>query len=506
VEPAKAIDIAKEFYLLPILDHQAVIIDGREARLLQLAAATAGGPDARESADIRENPEYLKEAVSAATEASAKDLAKLTLDVVWVMDTTVSMKPFIAKTLDVIREASQRMAGQPDAARFGVWGYRDPVNMVPGIGYTTKNYTPQLLPIDGFVDALASVEVTPVDSVDFEEDVFSGVDEALRNTAWRKDALRVLVLVGDAPGHNVGHPWNVSRQGPDTLRSLADDRGIFVYALHVKSPRFKRYHGAAERQFTALAKNPGMTESAYVGVDAGDLQSFAAATAAVTDAVLSALEQASAGQAPPAPVQADAGKAPEAKTADPATEARAKAGSMVRAAMVRWIGSESRAKAPRDVVAFALDKDLLNPATQSMGVRVLLSKRQLDTLYKVSRDVLAAGEEGQFTGLDFFESLRATAAAASRDPDRIANATSMVETGLVPEFLDGLPYTSRLMGLTADLWMSWSIDEQDEFLAELGSKLAAYEAIHDSPDGWVALSPGAEPDDHVYPLSIDLLP
>ena len=50
------------------------------------------------------------------------------------------------------------------------------------------------------------------------------------------------------------------------------------------------------------------------------------------------------------------------------------------------------------------------------------------------------------------------------------------------------------------------MDEQDEFLSELEAKIKAYQAIHDSPEGWIGLNKGDDPDDHVYPISLELLP
>jgi hypothetical protein len=141
-----------------------------------------------------------------------------------------------------------------------------------------------------------------------------------------------------------------------------------------------------------------------------------------------------------------------------------------------------------------------------MEVRLLINKRQLDSLKTVLSEVMAAGRRGQIGGEDFFAALQATAASAARDPNMIKNAQTMAQTGLIPEFLTGLPYKSRLMSLSNDLWMRWSIDEQDEFLAELDARIKAYQAIHDRPEGWVAMNRGDDPDDHVYPISLDLLP
>ncbi len=176
VEPKQAVDISSQFYLLPILSFEEMEIDGREGRLLNIAAATAGGSDARESTDISQNIEYLDTANQEASDVNAEVLKQMKMDVVFVSDTTVSMRPYIKATLDVIKQVAQELGADPTTAqslRFGIWGYRDPVDKIPNIGYTTNNYTPALLPVNEFVNVLSQVDVTKVDSDDYAEDVFS---------------------------------------------------------------------------------------------------------------------------------------------------------------------------------------------------------------------------------------------------------------------------------------------------------------------------------------------
>ena len=141
-----------------------------------------------------------------------------------------------------------------------------------------------------------------------------------------------------------------------------------------------------------------------------------------------------------------------------------------------------------------------------MEVRLLINKRQLDSLTTVMNGVMKAGVMGQISGRDFFDSLQAVPAIAARDPNQIKNAKTVAQTGLIPEFLIGLPYQSQLMAMTNELWSSWSNDEQDEFLDELNAKIKAYQAIHDNPDGWVVLNKGDDPDEYVYPICLELLP
>lgn len=529
VEPKQAVDISKQFYFLPILNFQQIELEGREGRLLQLAAATATNPEARQSTDLQENPGYLAQATQETAVAGNQVLQQLKVDVVFVMDTTVSMRPYIKSTLEVIKGVAKGITEDPILAEsiyFGAWGYRDPVDQIEGIGYTTYNYTPELQSVDKFIETLSQVEVTKVDSVDYPEDVFSGIADALAKTTWTPGAMRVMVLLGDAPGHKLGHKYNVSGQNPSSLRTLANDTKVYLFALHVKEPRAKRFHTEAEEQFRALSRNKGMgQDSAYFAVSSRDMTAFAQAAADLTGSLNVMLAQAKQGkvmagpvapQQPPAAalssgelgaLQPEAPVAGKAETqADDSQKARDLAYQMLKAALVEWIGQQTGAKAPRDIVAWAVDKDLLEPAIPSMEVRLLINKRQLDSLKTVLSEVMAAGRRGQIGGEDFFAALQATAASAARDPNMIKNAQTIAKTGLIPEFLTDLPYKSRLMSLSNDLWMRWSIDEQDEFLAELEARIKAYQAIHDRPEGWVAMNRGDDPDDYVYPISLDLLP
>lgn len=542
IEPKKAVDISEQFYLLPILDFESIEIDDREGRLVKFAAVTGGGPDARKKSDIRVDNDYLVEALGESTRVDEKILRQLTVDLVWVMDTTVSMRPHIAKTIEVINNASTQITQDKELSEsihFGIWGYRDNLEGIPDIGYTTKNYSPELQTIDKFKDTLAMVKVTTTDSVDYEEDMFSGMNDAINSTKWTPNAMRLIVLVGDAPSHELGHEWNLSKSDENTLHELAKDNAIYIIAIHIKEPRAKRYHEKAETQFLTLSRNEGQSgESAYYDIPADNIDAFHRVTtefvAKISKLVYSAKKGTlyadvgtkpkatgemafmndsegpgnKASPKPPTTIRKDkpTGEMAFLQEAETVTASGERFDSAIKAALVKWIGKMSKAQSPSDIVAWAVDKDLIEPAIQSMEVRLLINKRQLDSLQTVLSDVMMAGRRGQIGGEDFFEALQATAATAARDPDKIINAKAMAQTGLIPEFLEGLPYKSRLMDMNNELWSSWSVDEQDEFLNELDARIQAYLSIHDTPDGWIPLNKGDDPDIHVYPISLELLP
>ncbi len=548
VEPKKAVDITKEFYLLPILQFDEIELENREARILKLAAVTGEEADARTSSDIRVNKEYLQEAVQDSNSVSAATLEKLGVDIVWVMDTTNSMMPYITQTLKVVEDASKRISANAElakAVKFGVWGYRDSAS-IPDIGYNVKNYTPQLQGIDQFADTLKTVNVTTAGSQGYAEDVFSGINGAVDETAWTPDAIRVVILVGDAPAHEPGHKWNTSGQSQTTLRAIADDRNITLYAIHIKDPKAAQYHAMAEEQFQVLSTNRGAEGGpAYFTTSSEDLAGFEQLTKMVTDSIIGFLEKinqekgkiVATAPVPPSAAIPDAGSdaggpvqtAPPAAPAAPQNSvnldlfegpqptvaagqggelnaAQGKTNAALKAAFVQWIGSQAGAQAPRDVVAWVTDKDLLTNDIQSLEVRLLINKQQLDSLRETLKTILAAGRKGQISGEDFFSSLQAAAATTARDPEMIKRAKSLAQSGLVPEFLVGLPYKSRIMDMTNELWGSWSVDEQDMFLADLEARIMAYETIHDGPEGWVQLNKSDDPSEYVYPISLELLP
>jgi hypothetical protein len=141
-----------------------------------------------------------------------------------------------------------------------------------------------------------------------------------------------------------------------------------------------------------------------------------------------------------------------------------------------------------------------------MDVRTLLNKRQLDSLKTVLSEVIAAGRRGRIGGEDFFTALQAISATVAREPNQLKNARSLVDTGLIPDFLKGLPYTSPLMAMSNELWQAWSPDDQDQFLRNLEAKNEYYVTVHDTQEGWIRLNRQDDPDEAVFPVPLEMLP
>jgi serine/threonine-protein kinase PpkA len=503
VEPKDAVDITSQFYLLPILEHASIEIDGREGRLLKLAAATKTGRGASDiSTPPKEAPPSQAPAVSIQGNPEAAMMKNLKMDIVYVVDMTASMQPYIDATLKAVKKISMGVTSNPEIAesvKFGLWGFRDSTEIF-GIEFNTKNFTPQLQPVQAFEQILAGVTVAHVGSKDYPEDMFSGLDKAVRETQWTQGAIPIVVLLGDAPGHETGHKWNLSGQSASTLRTLADDQKITVFAVHVKDGRAENFWEMTETQFRAVSLNRGMETASYFDIPASELDKFELVSKDIAGSLVEMIEDLRSGKI----TAADAQKAASAPAVSTDVVAQVKKAGY--AAFVDWIGREKGAQAPRDIIAWVTDKDLIDPAIQSLDVRVLIDKKQLDSLKSVLQEIMIAGRKGQISGEDFFDALQAVPSAASRAGDQIKNAQSLAETGLAPEFMTDLPYKSQIMNMSNEMWASFGQDQQDEFLNEIDAKIKLYVAIHDDPQGWIALNKGDDPDEHVYPLSLNALP
>ena len=138
-EPERYVDIDKKFYLLPILDFEVEEIDGDEVRYLQLAAAVPR----KRGTDILEDEDYWKESETEQG-VSEKQAKELKVEVVFVMDMSRSMQPYIDSTRDAIKELVRSIASDDvkNNVSFGLVGYRDDTRKIAALEFTSKNLTP----------------------------------------------------------------------------------------------------------------------------------------------------------------------------------------------------------------------------------------------------------------------------------------------------------------------------------------------------------------------------
>jgi hypothetical protein len=183
-------------------------------------------------------------------------------------------------------------------------------------------------------------------------------------------------------------------------------------------------------------------------------------------------------------------------------------GAVGRAMVLAYLGREQGTKAPPMFEAWASQRDFVNPENSSLSVRVLLTKNQLSDLQSTLRKLVEAGEKAQIDPGNFFSQLRSAAVAMGRDPSRLAQAKvkNLEQSGLMGEYLDGLPYQSNLMAIDQDTWVRMTVGQQQVIIDDVKAKIVLYQRFHDDVDRWVKLNDAAGDGDRVYPVPIDSLP
>lgn len=494
MEPKSFIDIREQFYLMPVLQFEETAVFDDETRLLHIAAVTQdrageGGSDLLDDPGYRETVARgeLQDAVAGA----------LGVDIVFVMDMTGSMQPFIDQVTQAMGDLARFIAQEnvAERIRFGLVGFRDSIALLPELEFTALNFTPRLLPVDEFVNTVGSVIVeSPIDH-DFEEEVFAGVQEAL-GSAWNEPSLRFFVLVGDASQHFIGHPQNTTNIDAETLRQQLNTEKINLIALHLISDRYPQDEPYARAQFTALAANPGMETPAYIRIDVNDQQSYLQAVKTIGENLSLMMGLLARGDVEGLGAMAAGG--------GPAASVDALSKQLGYAALVPYLGRESRP--PRDITAWVVDRDMVRPEASSLEVRVLLTRQQLNDLIIALEAVLKSVKQAEVTQSKFFEALSGIAVTTAKgEAIDYTKAEDLKDTGLFEPWLQSLPYKSTVLSLSDEFYAALTMEEKAGFEIGLESKLSFYQELMNS-DKWIALNDKDPPLEHVYPMELGSLP
>lgn len=482
IEPENTVDLQKQFYLLPILEAKsATLPSGFRVRTVRIASVTKEDKPVQAQ---RANP--------------ADALKDFRSGVVFVVDASSSMQPYIDRTRAAMNEVFDQIeaARLNDKVRFGMVAYRDDPSEVKGIEYLAKTFADpnQAGTRDAFFKAAEGLKASTVSTRAFAEDGYAGLEHALKGIDWDGFGGRYLVMITDASSREGNSPLSATRLSTDGVRQLILENKAALYVLHQLTAEGKGDHAAAKAQYERLSSYPGVG-SLYYPVQAGDPEAFRKVVKTLADQLVDQVRQTS-----------DPAAKPQAAAADPklaqATEA---VGHAMRLA---WLGQATGTAAPSLFEAWASDRDFARPDVAAFSVRVLLTKNQLSDLQATLRKIVEAGEKAQIQPGDFFNQLRSAAAAMGRDPARIGQgqARNLEQAGLMGEYLDGLPYQSKLMALDEDSWSRMGVGEQQAVIDDIKSKVALYQRFHDDVDRWVKLSDSATAGDTVYPVPIDSLP
>lgn len=140
-------------------------------------------------------------------------------------------------------------------------------------------------------------------------------------------------------------------------------------------------------------------------------------------------------------------------------------------------------------------------------MRILLTRNQLNTLGQSLRAIVEAGRANMLDTEAMYDRLQQTAAALARDPERLRQRGLEQLGDLLGEFIDGLPYQSRIASISRQEWRDLEPGERDEILNELETRVRAYEDFNSSPVWWPPNPRDArEAGEQMFLVPLDLLP
>ncbi|MBG0839754.1 serine/threonine-protein kinase [Ectopseudomonas toyotomiensis] len=482
LEPTSSAVPQDQFYLMPIFDfREAFDAEGQPVQLLNIASIDPGSA-----------------AQSSAERPTAASDTGFRTGIVLVVDTSVSMQPYIDRVRQVVSELQSQLQarGELDNVSFGLVGYRNSTARTPGLQYLSKTLVSLEEGSDPqrFLRAAEQVQATTVSSHSFNEDAFAGVMQAVEGMDWSSYGGRLILLVSDAGALRKNDPYSSTLMNEAEVRQAALSKQIKVFALHLRTPAGKANHASAEQQYRVLTadSNPQIGDL-YVSVPGGDVQAFGERVREIGSTFAELAQQVRAQQAP-VPPQLSGG-----------TNLAAKSQAIGYAMHMDFLGRRSASQAPQLVSAWTADRDLSNPNLPTLQVCVMLTKLQLNDLQQSLKLIVDAARKTKTSPADFFSEIASASAYMSRDPAALRQGANLAQSGVLGEYLDGLPYRSKALSMTLDLWLSLSVAEQEDFIDELESKIRLYETFHNDMANWVRFG-NAEPGDALYRVPLSTLP
>jgi serine/threonine-protein kinase PpkA len=503
-EPSDTAVSKKNFYLLPVLSDDKQF---GSFNLLEVACLDPGISGPQDTG------------AGGKGGAAPPDDNVLRSGFVFVIDTTISMKPYIDQTMKLVRAIYDELEKNPhgDKFAFAVVAFRSNMQKSPKLGYTTQvvcdfKTVKQRYELE---KALAQVEEATVSTHAFTEDSLAGVKAAVDSLNWQQFGSRVMLLITDAGPLREGDPTSQTGFSPEVMAAYLKSKNIMITIVHLKTPAGKADHVSAAKAYTELASTDGARAS-YIPIEASTPARGAADFDAVTRTLAKGYSQlltaTAEGRYLPQP---DKTAVPAKKKLSPEEEAARIAEATGYAMQLQFFGTSKDARAPNVVNAWIAEADLERLASdpQAQPVlaatpAVLLTKTQLSQLRQQINLILDHARRSFLTEeKNFFQSLLSAAAQLTRDPSRFSHkpGQNLAQAGILGELLEGLPYASKVMTLTEEDWVNMSTGEQKKFIDHLTTRIAIYDEYDKDNANWEGFG-SSNRNEWVYRVPLTMLP
>lgn len=418
------------------------------------------------------------------------------IDIVWVIDMTMSMQPYIDAVAEAIFNASIAMReqiGADEKIRFGLVGFRDDVEGAPWLEFVTRNFTPELLSTSEFEALMKEGKIRAADQStgDFPEEVFPGVREGARS-AWREKSAKIMILIGDASSHPLGHPKNTENLSEEAVKALLNEQNIYLAAVLLANPESSADSEVADKQFRTLSELDGGSAFHRMQVTAAGAGGAELAKT-LKQVAVDIIDFASSND-----MSRLSGKGAEDKD-----EAGAAIKKAIRAAAVDYLGQE--AEPPADITAWVADRDIGSLDKQAFEVRVVVTRKDVMELKQLLTVVLAAVRAGAKSDSGFIEDTTRGSAAVAMDL-ALKDDEKFKDSGLVPRWINSLPYRSPALSYSIEEFLQQPADDRTKFEERIANLINAYEQVLSNTDVWHALNDKDVEEGQVHLLPLKLLP
>ena len=430
-------------------------------------------------------------------EEPQSNLKKYKIGIVFLMDTTISMGNYIKLTYKTVETIYSKLKKNNaiDNVSFGLVGYRDYTEYDSGIEYVTKIYQPldSGMKPETVLKNLLNVKPCKVRTDGFKEDMYAGLNVVVNELDWEPFDGKFIILVTDASAREPGDPHSkLNKETYAQLKFTMHEKGFQVYPLHVMTTAAvnKNDFMRGQEQFNDPERSEfqNILESAISGEDT---RAFEKTIGQFANGITTGVEQA---------IQGEMANKKNVDQGEPDTYEDLVINEIFKT-QLKFLGRQTGIEPPAYFHGWVSRIDLTRPASNHYVVtgKYLLTRNQLNDLAKRIHDLLEIFDDVDSEA--FRRNMLDMSVKYSTDPN--LDAVNLIgDTGILPAYLNNLPYQSKVMNMTAEIWSSYSEDKQQMFRAGLKEKISIYDMLNRDIESWIDLGEGEK----VYPVPLAYFP
>jgi hypothetical protein len=420
-------------------------------------------------------------------QVTAKDLS---IDLVFVIDTTSSMTPLIEATKDVVKQCVDALKqSNPElrnSTRFGLVAYQD---ATPGL--KPFEVICRLADANTFQQKLSALAAAQLGSEEISEDVLAGLTAAIDpSMGWNPNAMKHVMLLGDASAHLAG-PKNSTGSTVEAVIAASQKQSGGELVNNIGSITFNAVRAKqvgndpaedqlCKEQFQLIASNAGRFQGFFADIDPNNPAEKAQTVKEMVDFYRVALQGLSGAKSGNMSAVAAAANSGASAIADQCYQ-------LVNALGLSDIPPVAQGEASDR------DKDGNLVASKKVFVSKAEIKRLASVLGFLYESMKQSNDAGERSDVAIVMNTLQTAVAMTASGEK---GTQFDKEVSLKKVISQLPLKSDALEITIQELASMPDDAFTEWLAKLESTHTTAKEIAEIPDDqWLTLSEGADRSD-----------